>query len=82
LQQKHVTEKEQKDLQHQLKKLIKIREEQLFNKNLGTWKKIFSKIQIKWRKLMTMMLLKLGKGNQEEERIRKELIRGLKNNQI
>ncbi len=82
MQQKHVTEKEQKDLQHQLKKLIKIREEQLFNKNLGTWKKIFSKIQIKWRKLMTMMLLKLGKGNQEEERIRKELIRGLKNNQI
>jgi hypothetical protein len=82
LQQKHVTEEEQNDLQHQSKKLIKIREEQLLKRNLGTWKKIFLKIQIKWLKLMTMMLLKLEKENQEEERIRKELIRGLKNNQI
>ena len=82
MQQKPVTEEGQNDLQHQLKKLIKIREEQLLNRNLGTWRKIFLKIQIKWLKLMTMMPLKLGKENREEERMRKELIRELKNNRI
>jgi hypothetical protein len=73
------TEVELNDLQHLLKKLIKIKEKLSYKKNLDIYKKTSFKILIKWLKLMMIKHLMLLMDNLVEEKIKKESIKEQKN---